>query len=71
MAGMIKLATLGDYEESVRKPTWRAVQKYIKDAVDKKLRIVFFSATPQGGGVALMRHALIRFLKLQDVNVEW
>ncbi|EHY57196.1 hypothetical protein HRR83_002690 [Exophiala dermatitidis] len=71
MAGMIHLATIDDYKRSVREPTWRAVQKYIKDVVDRKLRIVFFSATPQGGGVALMRHALVRFLRLHDVDVEW
>ncbi|KIX07780.1 uncharacterized protein Z518_02434 [Rhinocladiella mackenziei CBS 650.93] len=71
LAGMIQLTTLDDYEKSVRPPTWRAVQKYVKDVVDRKLRIVFFSATPQGGGVALMRHALLRFLDLQGVNVEW
>jgi hypothetical protein len=71
MAGMIHLATIDDYKRSVREPTWRAVQKYIKDVVDRKLRIVFFSATPQGGGVALMRHALIRFLRMHDVDIEW
>ena len=63
--------TLKDYQDSVREPTWRAVRKYVKDVVNRKLRVVFFSATPQGGGVALMRHALLRFLKLQGVNVEW
>jgi hypothetical protein len=71
LGGLIHLVTLNDYQQSVREPTWRAAQKYIKDVVDRKLRVVFFSATPQGGGVALMRHALIRFLRLQGVNIEW
>ncbi|ETI19643.1 hypothetical protein G647_08655 [Cladophialophora carrionii CBS 160.54] len=71
LGGLIHLTTLEDYQNSVRAPTWRAAQKYIKDVVDRKLRIVFFSATPQGGGVALMRHALLRFLRLQGVDVEW
>lgn len=35
----------------------------------KKIR--FISATPQGGGVALMRHALIRLLHLWDVDASW
>lgn len=69
--GMIQLTTVDDYKRSVREPTWRAVQKFIKESVDRKLRIAFFSATPQGGGVALMRHALLRFLQMQGVNVEW
>ncbi|GCE12964.1 glycosyl transferase family 1 [Tengunoibacter tsumagoiensis] len=34
-------------------------------------RLVFLSATPQGGGVALMRHALIRLLRLVDVDAHW
>jgi hypothetical protein len=71
LAGMIRLATLDEYEKSVRPPTWRAVQKHIKDVKDRNLRIAFFSATPQGGGVALMRHALLRFLTEEGVNVEW
>lgn len=65
--GMIQLTTVDDYKRSVRGATWRTVQNYIKDVVDRKLRIVFFSATPQGGGVALMRHALLRFLKCKEL----
>ena len=71
LGGLIHLTTLENYRRSVREPTWRAVQKYIKDLVDRKLRIVYFSATQQGGGVALMRHALLRFLRLQGVNGQW
>jgi len=70
-AGRIHLTTSDDYQCSVRDPTWRAVQKYIKDVKDRNIRIVFFSATPQGGGVALMRHALLRFLTREGVRIEW
>ena len=45
--------------------------KYVGDIKDRKLKIVYFSATPQGGGVALMRHALLRFLHLLGVDVQW
>jgi alpha,alpha-trehalose phosphorylase (configuration-retaining) len=34
-------------------------------------KISFINATPQGGGVALMRHALIRLFKLLNVNAHW
>lgn len=34
-------------------------------------RIAFISATPQGGGVALMRHALIRQLQQFNVDAHW
>lgn len=70
-AGRIRLTTTDDYQRSVREPTWRAVQKYIKEIRDRNIRIVFFSATPQGGGVALMRHALLRFLSREGVRIEW
>lgn len=33
--------------------------------------ISFINATPQGGGVALMRHALIRLFKPLKVNARW
>lgn len=69
--GRIKLCTEEQYKASVREPTWNAVMKYVKEVKDRKLRIVFINATPQGGGVALMRHALIRFLKPLGVNIEW
>ena len=62
---------LEDYRNSVRDPTWRAVMKYVENIKGRKLKIVFFSATPQGGGVALMRHALLRFLHLLGVDVQW
>ncbi|KAK5090433.1 hypothetical protein LTR05_000605 [Lithohypha guttulata] len=71
IAGQIHLATAEQYQRSVREPTWNAVQKHIKAVKDKNLRIVFFSATPQGGGVALMRHALLRFVRQQGVHMEW
>jgi len=65
------MATLEDYQRSVRDPTWRAVEKYVREMKERSIKVVFFSATPQGGGVALMRHALLRFLRLQGVHVEW
>lgn len=44
------------------------------DSLAQALRgktVRFISATPQGGGVALMRHALIRLLKLWEVDASW
>lgn len=37
----------------------------------KDTRISFISSTPQGGGVALMRHAHCRFYRLLDMRVKW
>ncbi len=36
-----------------------------------KRSLAFISATPQGGGVALMRHALVRLTKLLGLNINW
>ncbi|KAH7889261.1 glycosyltransferase family 4 protein [Phlebopus sp. FC_14] len=59
------------YRKSVGKGTWNAVNKLADELREKKIKIGFFSSTPQGGGVALMRHALIRFLTALDVDVAW
>jgi hypothetical protein len=39
--------------------------------VQNRTSIAFFSATPQGGGVALMRHALIRLWRMVGLDVTW
>ncbi|KAI5305937.1 hypothetical protein KEM56_002810 [Ascosphaera pollenicola] len=65
------IATLEDYSETVRDPTWQAALKLAEKAKKQNLKIAFFSATPQGGGVALMRHALVRYLRLLNVDVTW
>ncbi|MCK5321278.1 glycosyltransferase [Candidatus Pacearchaeota archaeon] len=38
---------------------------------EKKLRVGFFNSTVSGGGVALMRHSLIRLCKLLDLDIGW
>ncbi|KAL5533032.1 hypothetical protein ACEPAF_4808 [Sanghuangporus sanghuang] len=62
---------LEEFEKTVGRGTWNAVNKFADELREKKIKIGFFSSTPQGGGVALMRHALIRFLTLLDVDVAW
>ncbi len=64
-----ELVTLEDYRK-VTSPADFALLKSLVRAFQGK-RLVFFSATPQGGGVALMRHALIRLLRLLDVDAHW
>ncbi|KAI0317854.1 trehalose phosphorylase [Amylostereum chailletii] len=62
---------LDEYRKSVSKGTWDAVIQLADELREKNVKIGFFSSTPQGGGVALMRHALIRFLTALDVDVAW
>ncbi|KAI0781323.1 trehalose synthase [Trametes elegans] len=62
---------IDEYRKGVHAGTWNSVIKLADELREKKIKIAFFSSTPQGGGVALMRHALIRFLNLLDVDAAW
>ncbi len=67
----VRLLTASDYEKTCSKATWDATMKYISSLKASKTKIAFFSSTPQGGGVALMRHALVRFAKVMGVDLCW
>ncbi|CAG8386994.1 unnamed protein product [Penicillium salamii] len=67
----VRVASLEDFQTTVSEETWAAVQYYVSDMRKRKVRVGFFSATPQGGGVALMRHALIRLSHALDVDLNW
>lgn len=67
----VKFTRLVDYERTVGPSTWAAINKYADDLKKRKVKIAFFSATPQGGGVALMRHSMVRFANVLGVDVRW
>ncbi|KAF2238617.1 glycosyltransferase family 4 protein [Viridothelium virens] len=69
--GTAQLTALEQYEKGVSEKTWNATLKYAKALRKNNIKIAFFSSTPQGGGVALMRHALVRFLRQLGVKVKW
>jgi len=80
--GAIKLFDLSDYQATVYQGTWNTVLKSYElrgykdgqtegDPQRPPTKIGFFSATPQGGGVALMRHALVRFCDQLGVRLNW
>ena len=62
---------LDDYRKSCGQPTWETMMVYAKSLKQRKTKIAFFSSTPQGGGVALMRHALVRFARTVGVDLKW
>lgn len=66
-----QLATMNDYMKTCRLQTWEAMKIYADHLKGKNKKIAFFSSTPQGGGVALMRHALVRFANILDVDLKW
>jgi ABC-type sugar transport system substrate-binding protein len=65
------MTQLPDYEKTVGAATWAAINKYANDLKKRRVKIAFFSATPQGGGVALMRHAMVRFANVLGVDLRW
>ncbi|KAJ5668750.1 hypothetical protein N7462_009820 [Penicillium macrosclerotiorum] len=67
----VRLTNLDDFEKTVSASTWSALQHYASYLKDRRLRVAFFSATPQGGGVALMRHALVRFSHSLGTDIKW
>ncbi|KAI3649611.1 hypothetical protein MP228_005243 [Amoeboaphelidium protococcarum] len=57
--------------ESNGQLVWDTLLSLSQQFRDRKLKMSFFNATAQGGGVALMRHALIRLFRLLDIDIKW
>jgi glycosyltransferase involved in cell wall biosynthesis len=64
-----ELVTQKDYQKVSSQADFAHLTELAQAFKGKKL--VFFNATPRGGGVALMRHALIRLLRLFEVDAHW
>jgi len=70
--GRAQMTDIDNYHETVNtQTTWPATIKYAESLKRKNTKIAFFNSTPQGGGVALMRHALIRYMRLIGVDCTW
>jgi hypothetical protein len=65
------LTTLEDHRQTCSEATWNCMQHYAMNLKNRRIKIAFFSSTPQGGGVALMRHALVRLARLARVDLNW
>lgn len=65
----VALAMLADYQQYTPHEDFSLLITLAQRFAGKKL--VFFNSTAQGGGVALMRHALIRLFKLLHVDAHW
>lgn len=65
------LTSVQNHKDTCGPSTWRSVALYAKRLRADKTKVAFFSSTPQGGGVALMRHALVRFSRLMGVDLTW
>jgi hypothetical protein len=65
------MCTVEDYRATCGERTWNSGMKFANKLKEKEIKIAFFSSTPQGGGVALMRHALVRFARTMGVKLDW
>jgi alpha,alpha-trehalose phosphorylase (configuration-retaining) len=65
------LTTLQNHKDTCGPSTWASMEFFAKQLKANRTKIAFFSSTPQGGGVALMRHALVRFSRLAGVDLTW
>ena len=65
------LTTVQNHKDTCSAATWETTLTFAKRLRANKTKIAFFSSTPQGGGVALMRHALVRFARLLGVDLTW
>ncbi|GAA6057866.1 hypothetical protein JCM3770_002729 [Rhodotorula araucariae] len=58
--------------KSITSPAlWTAFSDLGSALAQQKTSVAFFSATPRGGGVALMRHALMRVWHATGLDVRW
>jgi len=64
-----ELVTLADYERIAPQNDYELLRELAHRFQGKKL--VFINATPRGGGVALMRHALVRLMRLFSIDAHW
>lgn len=71
-ANEVQTANLATFEEYRKKSEKKDIEKLLSLAEKfKGKKIRFFSATPRGGGVAIMRHALMRLFRLLKVDAHW
>lgn len=69
--GRAHILSLDDFKTTCSENTWNSMMHFVTALKKSNTKIAFFSSTPQGGGVALMRHALVRLAKLLDVELTW
>ncbi|PBP19434.1 trehalose synthase [Diplocarpon rosae] len=69
--GRAHILTTEDFKRTCDTPTWDAMMHFVNSLKNLGTKIAFFSSTPQGGGVALMRHALVRLADLLGVDLTW
>ena len=63
------LISLTEYKRTCSQKEFQTLTSLVNKFKGK--RLIFISSTPQGGGVAIMRHGLIRLFRVLNVNAHW
>ncbi|KAI5191722.1 alpha,alpha-trehalose phosphorylase (configuration-retaining) [Nematocida sp. AWRm77] len=70
--GNIWFCSLEDYRKQMGASGTAVISDLLKSVKElSRKKVLYFSSTPQGGGVALMRHALIRFFRMLGLSASW
>ncbi|KAI8919748.1 hypothetical protein BC831DRAFT_515681 [Entophlyctis helioformis] len=69
--GVIRFCNVQDYRRLVPDATWQVLKQRCDAVRNKRISISFFNSTPVGGGVAIMRHSIVRFMSLLGIDVHW
>lgn len=69
--GRIKFCSLDDYRNFFSEEIWAELLATSELIRRKDKRIVFFNSTPQGGGVAIIRHSTVRMFKMLNIDAHW
>ncbi|HZJ41744.1 MAG TPA: glycosyltransferase [Patescibacteria group bacterium] len=72
--GLVKeqfLTNLNEYKKIAEKEDWDKILQTAEVFKKNNLQAAFINSTAAGGGVSLMRHALIRLYSLLGVNMKW
>ena len=67
----IHFADLDDYQAITDPRIFQQLLEWSQRIKDRQTKVAFFNSTPQGGGVATMRHSIIRFMRLLDIDASW
>lgn len=72
--GLVKeqfLTNLNEYKKIAEKEDWDKILQTAEVFKKNNLQAAFINSTAAGGGVSLMRHALIRLYSLLGVDMKW
>lgn len=69
--GSYVFTDLAEYSQYYDDSTFKEILTHARRLKSGQRSIVFLNSTPQGGGVATMRHSLVRFSKLLGIEIHW